>query len=66
MSKINGVLEPDIQKRIYEIYENQMAAFGGSIRGNELKEIFFKDGYHCVRFQCGDWYHYDLKTGTWW
>ena len=29
MSKINGVLEPDIQKRIYEIYENQISAFGG-------------------------------------
>lgn len=66
MSKINGSIEPLVVSRVHEIYENQMAAFGGFIRGNELKEIFFKDGYYCVKFQCGDWYHYDLDSGTWW
>lgn len=55
----------DIQKRVLEIYQNQMIAFGGSVKGNELVEIFKKDGYVCVRFQNGDWYHYELSLGTW-
>ena len=55
----------DIQKRVLEIYQNQMISFGGFVKGNELVEVFKKDGYVCVRFQNGDWYHYELSLGTW-
>lgn len=66
MDKNRTILELDIREKIYEIYERQMACFGGVIKGNEIKEIFEKDGFPCVRFQNGDWYHYDLQAGTWW
>ena len=66
MSKINSVLEPEILSRIHEIYQNQMSAFGGTIQGNEIKEVFFHEGYYCVKFNNGDWYHYDLEKGVWW
>ena len=43
----------------------QMAAFGGKIKGHELQEVFIQDDLPCVRFENGDWYHYQLESKTW-
>lgn len=32
--------------------------------GNPI-EIFKKDGYPCIRYAEGIWFHYDLVKGTW-
>lgn len=53
------------QKRVLEIYDNQMSAFGGKKQDYELKEVFKKDNMLCVRFKNKDWYHYSLHDGTW-
>lgn len=53
------------QKRVLEIHENQMSAFGAHTKGRELKEVFTRCGKLCVRFNDGDWYHYILSDGTW-
>lgn len=55
----------ELQDKILEIYEMQMAAFGGKIKGHELEEVFIKNNLPCVRFENGDWYHYNLQDGTW-
>ena len=55
----------ELQEKILEIYEMQMAAFGGKIKGHELEEVFIKNNLPCVRFENGDWYHYNLQDGTW-
>lgn len=55
----------DIQKRILELYQMQVSAFGGTIKENELSEVFTRDGMICVRFINGDWYHYNLNNMTW-
>lgn len=64
---IKGIenFNPEIQEKILKIYEMQMAAFGGKIKGHELKELFIQDGFPCVRFENEDWYHYDLTSKTW-
>lgn len=56
---------PEIQKKIQEIYQMQMDAFGGMIKGHDLKEVFVQDDLPCVRFENGDWYHYQLDSKTW-
>ena len=28
--------------------------------------IFSRDGFHCVRYENGGWFHYDLAAGNWW
>lgn len=28
-------------------------------------EVFHRDGYPCVRYESGNWWHYDLKHNTW-
>lgn len=66
MAKYQVITDDSIKKRVLEIYNHQMSAFGGSLPGYELKEIFKKDGFTCVKFKNGDWYHYDLSAGTWW
>ena len=55
----------EIQEKILKIYEMQMAAFGGKIKGHELQEVFEKNGFPCVLFENGDWYHYQLDLKTW-
>lgn len=55
----------EIQKKIQEIYQMQMDAFGGMVKGNDLAEVFIKDELPCVRFENGDWYHYQLDSKTW-
>ena len=55
----------EIQERILEIYNIQMDAFGGYIKGHELKEVFIQDDLPCVKFENGDWYHYNLHNATW-
>ncbi len=55
----------EIQEKILKTYEMQMGAFGGLIKGHELEEVFIKDNLPCVRFENGDWYHYNLQDGTW-
>jgi hypothetical protein len=27
--------------------------------------VFWRDGYPCVRYESGNWWHYNLKRGTW-
>lgn len=54
-----------LQEKILEIYQMQMNAFGGEIKGHEIKEVFTEDGFPCVRFENEDWYHYDITTKTW-
>lgn len=66
MDKNMSILEHDIREKIEWIHGKQMQAFGGAIKGYEIKEIFKRDGFYCVRFQNGDWYHYDLQAETWW
>jgi hypothetical protein len=56
---------PEIQEKILEIYEMQMDAFGRKIKGHELKEVFVQDDLPCVRFENGDWYHYQTNSQTW-
>jgi len=56
---------PEIQKKIQEIYQMQMNAFGGMIKGHELKEVFIQDDLPCVRFENGDWYRYNLQDSSW-
>lgn len=29
-------------------------------------EVFQQDGYTCVRYVSGNWWHYDPEKGTWW
>ncbi len=29
-------------------------------------EIFECDGYPCVRYESGAWWHYDVEKGEWW
>jgi len=67
MRTVKGMenFNPKIQEKILEIYEMQMAAFGGKIKGHELKEVFIQDDLPCVRFENGDWYHYQLDSETW-
>ena len=67
MRTVKGMenFNPKIQEKILEIYEMQMAAFGGKIKGHELEEVFIKNNLPCVRFENGDWYHYNLQDGTW-
>ena len=55
----------EIQERILEIYNMQMDAFGGQIKGHELKEVFIQDDLPCVKFENEDWYHYNLQNATW-
>lgn len=55
----------EIQEKILEIYEMQMVAFGGKIKGHDLKEVFIQDNLPCVRFENDDWYHYQLDSKTW-
>lgn len=56
---------PEIQEKIQEIYQMQMDAFGGMIKGHDLKEVFVQDDLPCVRFENGDWYHYNLHDSNW-
>lgn len=35
-------------------------------REGQPVEVFMSDGVPCVRFRSGNWWHYDLKKGTWW
>ncbi len=28
--------------------------------------VFQSDGYPCVRYETGAWWHYDLDSETWW
>lgn len=67
MKKIKGIenFSDELQNRIFEIYRMQMAAFGGELKGHELKEMFIEDDMPCVRFENGDWYHYQLEEKTW-
>lgn len=55
----------EIQEKIMEVYQMQMDAFGGMIKGHELKEVFIKDNLPCVKFANEDWYHYQLDSKTW-
>ena len=66
MAKYQVIIDDSIVKKVKEIHHLQMSAFGGLIPGFEIKEIFKKDGYTCVKFNNGDWYHYDLTAETWW
>ena len=67
MRKVKGMenFSPETQKKILEIYQMQMNAFGGMIKGHELQEVFIQDDLPCVRFENGDWYHYQLESKTW-
>jgi hypothetical protein len=64
---IKGIenFNPEIQEKILKIHEMQMAAFGGKIKGYEIKEVFIQDDLPCVRFENEDWYHYQLDSQTW-
>lgn len=31
----------------------------------EPVEIFKRDGFQCVKYESGNWWHYDLKRKTW-
>jgi hypothetical protein len=67
MMKVKGMenFNLEIQEKILEIYQMQMNAFGGMIKGHELKEVFIQDNLPCVRFENEDWYHYNLHDSTW-
>jgi len=67
MNTVKGIenFNGEIQEKIFKIYEMQIEAFGGMIKGHELKEVFIQDNLPCVRFKNGDWYHYNLNDSTW-
>lgn len=35
-------------------------------REGRLVEVFFKDGFPCVKYESGKWWHYDVKRQCWW
>lgn len=32
--------------------------------GKPIK-VFHRDGYDCVQYESGNWWHYNTKHGTW-
>jgi len=32
----------------------------------EPVEVFMADGFPCVRYESGVWWHYDLRRQCWW
>ncbi|MFV0616523.1 hypothetical protein ACE418_01255 [Megasphaera sp. WILCCON 0056] len=62
--KEGWVLVPDgVKDLLTDVVYKQLA--NGTWRNGNPETIFIANGYYCVRYQNGMWWHYDLIHKTW-
>lgn len=58
-------LKAYLEQRATEHYEEHKKAFENWREGNIDKVWIDKDGYICIQYESGEWWHYNEK-GEWW
>lgn len=57
-----------ISDELWSVIKKHFHAAGGEEgwrEGNPVR-VFLCDGYECVQYQSGNWWHYDTEKGEWW
>lgn len=62
MRKKVGLLIPKPLQEVIDRHHAQCETW----KDGEPVEIFSSDGYPCVRYVSGNWWHYSVKRGEWW
>lgn len=53
-----------MDKAVQEVIKKHMETCEQWKEGKPVK-VFLRDGYTCVKYESGAWWHYNLKTQTW-
>lgn len=51
-------------RELKAIVEKHQGTFGEWREGQPV-EVFMSDGFPCVKYESGSWWHYDLQKGKW-
>lgn len=60
--KNRNVLQEDMKMAAIKLAMKQIEL--GESHGNAI-EMFYADGWPCIRYQDGQWWHYNVVKGTW-
>lgn len=53
-----------MDKELRQLVAKHKASFSEWKEGEPVK-VFKRDGYDCVQYESGSWWHYNIKRGTW-
>lgn len=59
MKKNNIVIMDHELKAVVELHKAVYSSLG------EVVRVFHRDGFPCVQYSTGNWWHYDVKKKTW-
>lgn len=69
--ELDEIEDPEERRQIYELASGLAAVMKKHEDSCDWKEgkaveVFEDEGVPCVKYESGNWWHYDIERGRWW